>query len=166
MCHPSIHPPPAAVSRAINPLMTSFALRQSPHSDFLSLLSSFSIILSAVCHRKIMQDCESKVIHLIDRSFSKQVRTFDGLEWSVDGQIMIYSGRFEKSESEQLLSEPNSYYEVIKESSITTPVLKKLRHLIKCQLKTEYNTVQISNSYFTHSGTVNTSNVETELHLL
>lgn len=52
MCHPSIHPPPAAVSRAINPLMTSFALRQSPHSDFLSLLSSSSVIPSAVCHRR------------------------------------------------------------------------------------------------------------------
>lgn len=32
MCHPSIRPPPAAVSPAINPLMTSCALRQSPLS--------------------------------------------------------------------------------------------------------------------------------------
>ena len=48
MCHPSIRPPPAAVSPAINPLMTSSALRQSPLSAssispcLCSLLSALS----------------------------------------------------------------------------------------------------------------------------
>lgn len=43
MCHPSIRPPPAAVSLAINPLMTSSALRQSPLST-----SSRCLLLSAL----------------------------------------------------------------------------------------------------------------------
>lgn len=47
MCHPSIRPPPAAVSLAINPLMTSSALRQSPLSSSW-LLPSFCLLLSAL----------------------------------------------------------------------------------------------------------------------
>lgn len=43
MCHPSIRPPPAAVSPAINPLMTSCALRQSPFS-LLPPSSHFSVV--------------------------------------------------------------------------------------------------------------------------
>lgn len=39
MCHPSIRPPPAAVSLAINPLMTSSALRQPHHHPSPSSLS-------------------------------------------------------------------------------------------------------------------------------
>lgn len=38
MCHPSIRPPPVAVSPAINPPVTSCALRQSPHPLPLSRL--------------------------------------------------------------------------------------------------------------------------------
>lgn len=47
MCHPSIRPPPAAVSLAINPLMTSSALRQSPLSTS-SLSPSLCSLLSAL----------------------------------------------------------------------------------------------------------------------
>lgn len=47
MCQPSIRPPPAAVSPAINPLMTSCALRQSP-SSLLPPSSHFS----GVCCRE------------------------------------------------------------------------------------------------------------------
>lgn len=50
MCHPSIRPPPAAVSLAINPLMTSSALRQSPLSLLLgSLLPSAHFCLHPLC---------------------------------------------------------------------------------------------------------------------
>lgn len=49
MCHPSIRPPPAAVSPAINPLMTSCALRQSPLLP--SSYSVLSALLSVVCGR-------------------------------------------------------------------------------------------------------------------
>lgn len=46
MCHPSIRPPPAAVSLAINPLMTNSALLQSPLSTFsLSRLFSAHLCL-------------------------------------------------------------------------------------------------------------------------
>lgn len=43
MCHPSIRPPPVAVSIAINPLVTSSTLQQTPHSSsFYSLLPVLS----------------------------------------------------------------------------------------------------------------------------
>lgn len=57
MCHPSIRPPPAAVSLAINPLMTSSTLRQSLLSAS-SLLPSLCSLLSALssvvgCREKV-----------------------------------------------------------------------------------------------------------------
>lgn len=57
MCHPSIRPPPAAASLAINPLMTSSALRQSPHSTPTPtlLLTSVCTTLSVVCCRGNMK---------------------------------------------------------------------------------------------------------------
>lgn len=52
MCHPSIRPPPAAVSLAINPLMTNSALLQSPLSTFclfaLPLFTSVCSLLSGL----------------------------------------------------------------------------------------------------------------------
>lgn len=96
-CHPSIRPPPAAVSRAINPLMTSSALRQSARStSFLSasLRSRLSVctILSVVCCREEVRegikpgsDCKEWLPSngdLIDGPFSGRVNLFDRLKCS------------------------------------------------------------------------------------
>lgn len=67
MCHPSICPPPAAVSLAINPLMTNSAPLQSPHTTFC-LYSLLSVLYSLVCSRgegkkgiKRVWKCDCKV---------------------------------------------------------------------------------------------------------
>lgn len=87
MCHPSIRPPPAAVSLAINPLMTSSALRQSPLStsslspSLCSLLSPLSSLWFAAERKrrrglsKSVRDCKDWAPSnrdLIDRSFMRQ----------------------------------------------------------------------------------------------
>lgn len=84
MCHPSIRPPPAALSLAINPLMTNSTLLQSPLSTFslsaclyslLSALSSLWFAAEAKWKRGLSKsgsDCKDLVPSnrdLIDRSF-------------------------------------------------------------------------------------------------